>query len=216
MWDPPSLESLINCNSLRSRNWTTLCQRYVSLFAFSTKNYVRLSIELWYLNTVIEMEEHWESLIRASPISLSISESIHWNVKIMFWHLVFYFDIGAPEFDIWFWSDLLIGSEIILWWLRVEVFCLTCPWIEQPIRAPMVKRWIKQWWSLCYWRGFGILNLNLLQFQIVYQILMSITNYSPHTLWVNWPSDLAIVNPQNWHFSFSCQNKMLNSFPLYL
>ena len=126
-------------------------------FRFSTK-YARLSIELWYLNTVIEMEEHWESLIRASPISLSISESIHWNVKIMFWHLVFYFDIGAPEFDIWFWSDLLIGSEIILWWLRVEVFCLTCPWIEQPIRAPMVKRWIKQWWSLCYWRGFGILN----------------------------------------------------------
>ena len=129
--------------------------------------------------------------------------SLHWNVKFVIWHLVFYFDIGAPEFDIWFWSDLLIGSEIILWWLRVEVFCLTCPWIEQPIRAPMVKRWIKQWWSLCYWRGFGILNLNLLQFQIVYQILMSITNYSPNTLWVNWPSDLAIVNPQNWHFSFS-------------
>ena len=129
--------------------------------------------------------------------------SLHWNVKFMIWHLVFYFDIGAPEFDIWFWSDLLIGSEIILWWLRVEVFCLTCPWIEQPIRAPMVKRWIKQWWSLCYWRGFGILSLNLLQFQIVYQILMSITNYSPHTIWVNWPSDLTIVNPQNWHFSFS-------------
>ena len=130
-------------------------------------------------------------------------ESHFLNVKIMIWHLVFYFDIGAPEFDIWFWSDLLIGSEIILWWLRVEVFCLTCPWIEQPIRAPMVKRWIKQWWSLYYWKGSGISSLNLLQFQIVHQILMSITNYSQHTLWVNWPSDLAIVNPQNWHFSFS-------------
>ena len=99
---------------------------HVSLFAFSTRNYARLSIELWYLNTVIEMEEHWESQIRASPISSSISESIHRNVRIIWywcawiWHLVLKWPSDRK------WNNIVVTSS---WGL---LFDLSLNWTTYP------------------------------------------------------------------------------------
>ena len=125
-----------------------------------------------------------------------------WYWCAWIWHLVLKWPSDRK------WNNIVVTSS---WGL---LFDLSLNWTTYPgtngqkmDQAVMILMLLKRI------RNF---KLEPLQFQIVHQILMSITNYSQHTLWVNWPSDLAIVNPQNWHFSFSCQNKMLNSFPLYL